>query len=236
MSNNYFQFKQFTVRQDKCAMKVSTDACIQGAWTPIDGNVSTVLDIGTGTGLLSLMTVQRNSRIHIDAIELDAEAAAQARENIASSPWWHSIRIIDADVRNHVFEKKYDMVICNPPFFNNSLLGNDNCRNSVRHTLSLSYTDLLAVMQKALKPTGYASVLLPAAEHAEWERIIKINGWYISRLLKVYPKEGMACNRIVSISTPIETQRTEDRLQIYTTAGNYTEQFTALMKDYYLRL
>eukprot|EP01136_Pigoraptor_vietnamica_P012822 Opistho-1_new@53158 len=117
MSNHYFQFKQFTIHQDKCAMKVSTDACIQGAWTPIANDVVHVLDIGTGTGLLSLMLAQRNSNIHIDAIELDADAARQAQENISASPWADRVDVMQGDVTAYQFAKQYDMVICNPPFF-----------------------------------------------------------------------------------------------------------------------
>lgn len=236
MSNSYFQFKQFTVHQDKCAMKVSTDACIQGAWTPVEENARSVLDIGTGTGLLSLMLAQRNSDIFIDAIELDADASMQADENIASSRWKERIKIINTDVRYHKFDSIYDMVICNPPFFNSSLLGDNDSRNNVRHTLSLSYTDLFEAIQKVLKPTGTASILLPAAEHAEWERIILSNGWNFSRVLKVYPKEHAAYNRVVSICTPRDTECTEEQLQIYDTAGKYTSQFTVLMKGYYLNL
>lgn len=176
MSNHYFQFKQFTIHQDKCAMKVSTDACIQGAWTPIANDVVDVLDIGTGTGLLSLMLAQRNSSIHIDAIELDADAAIQAKENASASPWADRVQMMQGDVTTHQFTKQYDMVICNPPFFNNSLLGDDAQRNSVRHTISLSYDALLAVLQNVLKPTGYAAVLLPAAEHEIWQNLLLKNG------------------------------------------------------------
>src|SRR6476661_11279441 len=99
MSNQYFQFKQFMVQQDRCAMKVSTDACIQGAWTPIADDVQHVLDIGAGTGLLSLMLAQRNGQLHIDAIELDEQAASQAQENVAASPWKHKINVWQGDVK-----------------------------------------------------------------------------------------------------------------------------------------
>src|SRR5205085_2984467 len=122
-SNSYFQFKQFRVQQEATAMKVSTDACIQGAWTPIEPFVKNVLDIGTGTGLLSLMVAQRNNHILIDAIELDENAAQQATENIHASPWGDRINIVNGDIRNYTFNRQYDLIICNPPFFQNSLLG-----------------------------------------------------------------------------------------------------------------
>ncbi|MFN4247245.1 MAG: tRNA1(Val) (adenine(37)-N6)-methyltransferase [Flavipsychrobacter sp.] len=237
MSNHYFQFKQFTIHQDKCAMKVSTDACIQGAWTPIADDVVDVLDIGTGTGLLSLMLAQRNSSIHIDAIELDADAAIQAKENVSASPWADRVQIIQGDITTHQFTKQYDMVICNPPFFNNSLLGDDAQRNSVRHTISLSYDALLAVLQNVLKHTGYAAILLPAAEHDVWQNLLLKNGWGITRLLQVHPKETGGYNRVISLCSKQSMVEAEiEKLQIYKLGGGYTEAFTQLLQPFYLKL
>ncbi len=236
MSNSYFQFKQFTIRQERCAMKVSTDACIQGAWVPVADNVKTVLDIGTGTGLLSLMLAQRYSHIQIDAIEIDTDAAAQAQENIAASPWADRITVIQADATNHTFGKQYDMVICNPPFFNNSLLGDDVQRNQVRHTLTLTYNALFNIIQKVLKPDGYASILLPAAEHDVWLQILYSNGWGVSKQLQVFPKDGSNYNRVVSISTADAQTTNTEHLQIYAAGGGYTDAFTALLQLFYLKL
>ncbi len=237
MSNHYFQFKQFTIHQDKCAMKVSTDACIQGAWTPIANNVVHVLDIGAGTGLLSLMLAQRNSNIHIDAIELDADAAMQAQENISASPWADRVEVMQGDVTTHSFTRQYDMVICNPPFFNNSLLGDDEQRNSVRHTISLSYEALLTVLQNVLTPTGYAAILLPAAEHELWQQLLAKNGWAIAKLLQVHPKEASSYNRVISLCGKQPMTETEiEKLQIYKQGGGYTESFTQLLQPFYLKL
>lgn len=133
MSNSYFQFKQFRVEQDRCAMKVTTDACIQGAWTPVLPSVKNVLDVGTGTGILALMLAQKNSEITVDAIEVDKDAAGQARANVAGSPWRERINILEGDVRNYPFDKRYDLIITNPPFFSNSLLGDDVNKNLARH-------------------------------------------------------------------------------------------------------
>lgn len=235
MSNQYFHFKQFTIHQDRCAMKVSTDACIQGAWAPILPHVENVLDIGTGTGLLSLMLAQRNSTIHIDAIELDGDAATQARENVQSSPWANRINIIQADARSYGFQKRYDMVICNPPFFNNSLLGDDDKRNSVRHTLSLSYADLFSLMSEVLNDDGYAVVLLPVAEHAEWEKIVNRNGWSISDTLLVQPRANTEVNRVVSVCTKQHSPLAVHRLTIYD-ASAYTDDAIRLLQPYYQKL
>ena len=237
MSNHYFQFKQFTIHQDRCAMKVSTDACIQGAWTPIVGDVVDVLDIGAGTGLLSLMLAQRNSQINIDAIELDADTAAQASENINASPWAGRINMMQGDVTTYPFTKQYDMVICNPPFFNNSMLGEDEQRNSVRHTITLTYDALLSALGSVLKQTGYAAILLPAAEYEVWQQLLKKNGWGITKLLEVHPKESSGYNRVISLCSKQSMEETEiEKLQIYKQGGGYTDAFTQLLQSFYLKL
>ncbi|MBS1781417.1 MAG: methyltransferase [Bacteroidetes bacterium] len=237
MSNSWFQFKQFTIHQDRCAMKVSTDACIQGAWTPVKQGVQRILDIGCGTGLLTLMLAQRTESAIIDAIELDEDAALQAKENVQKSPWQDRINVIQADVRDYTFTEQYDMVICNPPFFNNSLLGDDTGRNQVRHTLSLSYKDLFEVIKKVLTPGGYASILLPAAEHVLWKEIVTNGGWGFESTLKVYPKHNASYNRVVSISTAnSDGMQQEQQLQIYAANGGYTTDFVELMRPFYLKL
>ncbi|MBS1774296.1 MAG: methyltransferase [Bacteroidetes bacterium] len=217
-------------------MKVSTDACIFGACAPVSDSVKTVLDIGTGTGLLSLMLAQRNENIHIDAIEIDDDAAAQAAENIASSPWSERIHVIHADVKEYAFTHQYDMVICNPPFFNNSLLGDNDSRNNVRHTISLSFENLFAVIKRVLKPEGYACIILPATEHDVWNSIVIKNGWGVERLLKVYPKKDVPYNRVVSICVPNTTGVIEESLQIYEDDKTYTSDFVKLMQAFYLKL
>jgi tRNA1Val (adenine37-N6)-methyltransferase len=236
MSNTFFHFKQFSIHQDRCAMKVSTDACIQGAWTPIGAEVIDVLDIGAGTGLLSLMLAQRNNTLNIDAIELDTEAAQQAMENFSASLWSERLNLINADIRDYQFSKQYDMVICNPPFFSNSLLGDDEKRNAVRHNLSLSFDDLWSVINKALKPEGYASVLLPAIEYEVWADILQEKGWYIKAKLEVTPKEGLPYNRVVSICSRQPAPTTIEVVQIYATPIGYTNAFTDLLQPFYQKL
>lgn len=238
MSNTFFQFKQFTVNQDKCAMKVSTDACIQGAWTPIAGNVKHVLDIGTGTGLLSLMLAQRNPGIYIDAIELDESAAIQAKENIESSPWRDRMNVIHADIREYTFDKKYDLVICNPPFFQNSLLGPDAGRNNVRHNTTLSFHDLLKVMLATLAPGGYGSILLPSAEMEIWGNLAENAGLSIFNKLLISPNKNSGANRVVSLfSVPGENKIADNTdLIIYAASNEYTVGFSDLMAPFYLKL
>ncbi|RYE25873.1 MAG: methyltransferase domain-containing protein [Sphingobacteriales bacterium] len=234
--NSYFQFKQFRIEQDRCAMKVSTDACIQGAWTPVLPGVKNVLDIGAGTGLLSLMLTQKNDSIKIDAIELDSDAAAQADENFRSSPWNDRLHVFQGSVQSFTKEKKYDLIICNPPFFNNSLLGPDAIRNTARHTNELSYLDIIDAMENLLGADGYASILLPTAEHKVWSQQVAEAGWFIHVELQVQPLPHKSANRIVSICSRKESPTRIEQLCIYKQQGIYTDAFVELMHPYYLQL
>lgn len=238
MPNDYFQFKQFRIQQDACAMKVSTDACIQGAWTEVDDTVTRILDIGAGTGLLSLMLAQRSrSDVMIDAIELDEPTAAQAAENASSSPWSERITVMQGDITVLPLQAQYDMVICNPPFFNNSLQGDDTQRNMARHTNTLGYAELLHSLQCALTSEGYASILLPVAEHAIWKQLLDEEGWHISQELWVKPNKVKPVNRVVSICSRQQgSGLVKEELCIYNGDRTYTGEFAALLADYYLAL
>jgi tRNA1Val (adenine37-N6)-methyltransferase len=237
MSNSYFQFKQFLVKQERSAMKVSTDACIQGAWTPITEKVKQVLDIGTGTGLLSLMLAQRKQNLTIDAIELDEYAFTEAKENVAVSPWSNRINIINCDAREYAFNNKYDMIICNPPFFKDSLLSDDKNRNLARHNLSLSFEELYDILRNVLKDNGYASIMLPPAEHNGWENLLQRNGWSVFCRLFVQPRQELQPNRIISLCTTTSVKKQPDEaLLIYEKENVYTEQFIKLLNPFYLNL
>jgi len=235
MSNTYFRFKQFIIHQDKCGMKVSTDACIQGAWTPILPHVKRALDIGTGTGLLSLMLAQRNSDIHIDTIELDEAAALQAKENIAASPWADRINVIQGDVRTYSFTAPYDMIICNPPFFHKSLQSDDEARNNARHTTQLTHDELIILFGKLLEQDGYAAVLLPALNHEVFEKSLKINRFDIFNKLFIIPKAGNEPNRVVIMCSKAGLQECElHHLPIRTAENAYNQHFISLLEPFYL--
>ena len=144
MSQPFFQFKQFTVWHDKCAMKVGTDGVLLGAWTPVESSAR-ILDIGTGTGLVALMLAQRCSASVI-ALEIDGKAAQQAAENITRSPWGSRIEVVCQDFRlysNKNNSLKYDTIVSNPPYFTDSLKCPDSQRNTARHNDNLSYEELL---------------------------------------------------------------------------------------------
>lgn len=236
MPNSFFRFQQFTIQQDRCAMKVSTDACLQGAWTPIAETVKSVLDIGAGTGLLSLMLAQRSDRIQVDALELDSATALQARENVASSPWSSRVCVINADATEHSYNKQYDLVVCNPPFFNNSLLGDNDSRNLARHNISLTYSDLWSVLNQVLTPDGCASIMLPVVEHAQWEDLLSKNDWHIHHRLCIHHRANSSCKRIVSLCSRKATESViEEKLIIYSAPNQYSLETSELLKPFYLR-
>src|SRR5688500_4757987 len=167
MPNDYFRFKHFTIQQGMTAMKVTTDACLFGGWIAERFSVlqketgkPDVLDLGTGTGLLSLMLAQKLEAA-IDAIEIHTAAAAQAKENVEASTWKEMITVIHADVREYSFNKQYDLVMSNPPFYENDLRSPVASVNQARHDTSLTFHDLLILVNHLLKQDGYFAVLIP---------------------------------------------------------------------------
>jgi len=237
MRNPYFQFKQFRIAQERCAMKVTTDACIQGAWTPINQNVNKVLDIGAGTGLLSLMLAQRNVDIAIDAIEIDVDAATQAAENISASPWEERIHIHEGDIRSFTPAHKYDLIITNPPFFNNSLLSDKSSINAARHTQALPYEELQRAISKLLHDDGYYSVLLPYAEYQLWKEMQLSQGWQECGSLSVSHRQGAAVKRVVGLFSKLAAAEViKEQLVIKGEAQQYTAEFIQLLFRFYLDL
>jgi tRNA1Val (adenine37-N6)-methyltransferase len=216
MSNSYFQFKQFRIEQGNCAMKVTTDACIQGAWTPLLPNVRRVLDIGAGTGLLSLLLAQRRPGL--------------------VSKWKDTLQVIEADARNYTAALKYDMIISNPPFFINSLLSCSDSRNLARHTRSLSSNDLLATINNNLCEGGYASILLPTAEYNLFEVSMMEAGWYEWERLSVKHTASSAAKRIVAIISKSKPVLKVAHELIIKNERQYTSAFIQLLSPFYLAL
>src|SRR5215469_6840752 len=161
MPNGYFQFKQFTVYQDRCAMKVCTDACILGAWFAHKAPPwSTVLDIGSGTGLLMLMLAQKHKG-EIRGIELDLAAFRQLQHNIGQSPWKQMLQVFPGDVRSFSFRSKFDFIITNPPFYEGDLPAAGTAANLARHSKELTLSELLSVIDSNLSPKGAFGILRP---------------------------------------------------------------------------
>lgn len=236
MSNPYFKFKKFTIYQDKCAMKVTTLACIQGAWLPTC-KPKRILDIGSGTGLLSLMAAQQYG-CRIDAVEIDEDAFAQLSSNIESSPWGKSIVTFHDNIltfaRHH--KNSYDLIITNPPFFTNHLQSPNSRINMARHNLSLSLPELVECAAKLLSNQGRISVLLPPEQTAQAESLFRDHSILLVDQLSITDRMHQKPKAIVSIFAREKIEVINKTLIIKTDDGSYTSEFKALLKDYYLNL
>ncbi|NIG54640.1 tRNA1(Val) (adenine(37)-N6)-methyltransferase [Chitinophaga sp. Cy-1792] len=241
MSNTYFKFKQFIIHQEHCAMKVCTDACIQGAFTAqhlaLHGHaVKRVLDIGAGTGLLSLMVAQQHAA-DITAVELDPGAALQSRENFASSPWAERLHLKEADIRTLPAEDQFDFIITNPPFYESALKSGDAKKDQAMHATNLSYAALLEVIAAHLSRAGAFSVLLPYVEFEQFKLLAERAGFHLRRVLRVRQSaRHTAWFRAVGIFEWTPGAVLPEDLVIYDEQNVYTLPFIDLLKDYYFKL
>jgi tRNA1Val (adenine37-N6)-methyltransferase len=238
MSNSYFQFKQFTVHQDKCAMKVCTDACLFGAWVASKiGNkitgVNHVLDIGAGTGLLSLIIAQKTNNTIIEAVEIDKNAAAQARENFISSPWHNRMNVIEGDIKTIQLSSKYDLVISNPPFYENDLKSPDNAKNIAHHSADLSLLELIGIAKKLLTPKGKIAILLPSRRAADFEKQSTNADFFIEQKTLVKQTEKHEPFRVMYLLGMTEMNIKTDYMSIKQ-KEHYTPEFISLLKEFYL--
>ncbi|MDP9041174.1 MAG: methyltransferase [Bacteroidota bacterium] len=234
MPNPYFSFKKFTIHQDRCTMKVCTDSCILGAWTTTHSrNAEKILDIGTGTGLLTLMTAQKSSAF-IDAIESNREAATQARENIKASPWSDRVCLIEGDARNFLFTTRYDFIITNPPFYQSDLRSSNDKKNEAKHDESLILEELMKVICSCLKNDGAFSILLSFHRTGYFENLASLNGFYLTEKLTVKQTPEHSPFRSICLfrfQKPATVAYCE--LVIKDAIGKYTPEFTKLLEDYY---
>ena len=235
MTNTWFQFKQFIIHQDKTAMKVGTDGVLLGAWASCE-NASTVLDIGTGTGLLALMCAQKSKAI-VTAVEIEANAALQASENALNSSFADRIKVIHTDVKSYAKsnKEKFDFIICNPPFFQASESQGEEKRMQARQQVSLNYEQLISVISQLLNDDGKASLICPADHFKNLSPIIAVNGMHIYKQCNVYPNSGLPFKRIL-----LEIGFQKEGIsysEIFIESGQrhtYTEEFKQLTKDFYL--
>lgn len=218
-------------------MKVCTDACLFGALVANkDLTNARCLDIGTGTGLLSLMIAQKNDIALLDAVELNADAAGQALENIVASSWTEKINVYNEDILTFNPGKKYDCIISNPPFFENDLQSPDNNKNDAKHNTTLNLSQLLTVAEKHLTPEGVFAVLLPYQRVSYFtEEAIKA-GFHLTRQMLVKQTIKHKYFRGILVFRRKKAQIQDTTLIIRDTDHNYTPEFTALLKDYYLFL
>lgn len=245
MSNQYFKFKQFVVRHEQCAMKVGTDGVLLGAWTTTEPrfNISDsklrILDIGTGSGLIALMLAQHFSEAWIDAIDIDQKAAQQAKENFDSSPWSTRLHIADCKLQEWKPEYRYDLIVSNPPFFQNSLKNPDIGRKMARHTDMLSFNELVLHSARLINENGRLALILPADAEKEIRSLAKNEGLLPAHITHVFSKEGRPERRVLILferSKFRNPERTiqEDSLILEDDKGGRSVQYSELTKDFYL--
>ncbi len=235
MANPYFRFKQFVIYQDRCAMKVGTDGVLLGAWTACE-QAKTILDIGAGTGLISLMLAQRSSA-QIDAVEIDEEAVLQAQENVQASPWVDRVKVFTSSVQDFVKEsaRKYDLIVSNPPYFHNSQKSPKHARTKARHTDELPFGDLLESAKQLLEVDGRLEVVLPVEEGEIFiTKAIEL-GFFCAKRINVIPKPNANPKRLLLSFALQEVVCEEGSLMIETeTRHQYSDEFKAMTKEFYL--
>lgn len=239
MSNNIFTFKQFAVRQEGSAMKVGTDGVLLGAWCSIPSDAGRALDIGTGTGLIALMTAQRGTKIMVDAIEIDAMSAEQAQRNVADSPWADRITVIRDDIREFAAAEQciYDLLVTNPPYFTESLLPPDKARTTARHTTLLDHGQLVAAAAKLLGAEGIFATILPFAQAETFIALAIRNGLHLARRTDVCPTPDSPPKRtLMEFSRRITIRPSTGILVIESGQRHrYSEEYKALTQDFYLK-
>ena len=228
-----FRFNKFDVEQEDVAMKVGTDGVLLGAWADCEG-AERILDIGTGTGVIALQMAQRNPEAQICAVEIDKIAAKRARANFDLSPWAERLTVAQSAVQEFVPTEKFDLIVSNPPYFVDSLLPPDAKRSTARHTHDLTFEELDNAVCRLLSESGKFALILPVAE---FEKYLTLTQLYLVRRCDVCPVEGGAVKRIMGEFAKQPT--TETKLETIAIErgkrGDYTDDYRALTKDFYLK-
>ena len=232
--NKSFTFKQFRIDIGQCGMPVSTDGVLLGAWATINNSLS-ILDIGCGTGLLSLMCAQREPLSQIDAVELMPVAVEVAQTNFQNSIWTKQITLFHQDILSFSPQKKYDAIICNPPYFNSGEQSQKGERSVARHTDALPFVDLLAQCKKLLSSQGRASFILPLIEGEKFIEIAKNHDFKLTKLTKIKTTEKKSVSRLLIELSLFPYVYQETTLIIHSKDG-YSNDFIQLTRHFYLNM
>lgn len=234
-----FQFKQFSVNQDQCAMKIGTDGVLLGAWTPIINRPNAILDIGTGTGIIALMLAQRSDAQQIDALEIDEKAYEQAVDNFENSPWSDRLFCFHASLDEFVEEpeEEYDLIISNPPFYTDDFRSENEQRDLARFQEAMPFEDLIEAAALLLSETGVFSVIIPFKEE---EKFIALADEYDLFPIKITRVKGTPTSEIKRSLLAFRKYELPvllaDELVIETSRHQYTAEYIALTQDFYLKM
>ncbi len=236
MANSYFQFKQFKIERDKCAMKVCTDSCLFGAWVPIPTSTKTILDIGTGTGLLSLMCAQKTNA-SITGIEIDEAAYLQTQSNFKNSHWNNRLEVVLGDIRKYAFQQKFDFIICNPPFFKDKIVSFSPTEKIAKHSTHLNIYELFESIHNLLNLNGQFACLFPFFRKDEIEKIAYEFNFHLVHSIYFKQSTSHSYFRYAAVFT---TQKNEplshQEVAIKNELGHYSDAVIQLLQPYYLYL
>jgi tRNA1Val (adenine37-N6)-methyltransferase len=234
-----FSFKQFSIQQDRCAMKIGTDGVLLGAWTPIENNPFSILDVGTGTGVIALMLAQRSHAEQIDALEIDEEAYEQSVDNFENSPWSDRLFCFHAGLDEFVEEPEdeYDLIVSNPPFYTDEYKSENEQRDLARFADAMPFEDLIEAADLLLSENGIFAVIIPFKEEETFLALAAAFELYPLKITRVkgtptteIKRSLLAFSRNEKIDFPI------DELIIETSRHIYTSEYIELTKDFYLKM
>ena len=236
MSNDAFEFKKFIIKQNKCAMKVGTDAVLLGSWVTTD-NCQRILDIGTGTGVIALMLAQKTTAA-ITALEIDEATYEQAKENVSESTFHRQIKVVHQSFQEFWKQnkEKYDLIISNPPFFIDSLKSTDAPRSTARHADVLPFADLIEGAKELLLAQGKFCLILPKKEAEYFKKLAEQKGFYLTKLLRVRPSHDKEEDKRHIMQFELhDNSYSEETLYIRTAdPQEYSPEYKLLTKDYYM--
>ena len=233
-----FKFKEFTINQDRCAMKIGTDGVLLGAWTSIDNRPFSVLDIGAGTGVLSLMIAQRSSAENIEAIEIDADAYEQCAENFENSPWSDRLFCYHASLLEFIEEvdDEFDLIICNPPFYSEDYKTQDKSRDLARFNDAMPFEHLIYAAAKLLSEDGIFSTVIPFKEESNFVELASKVGLFLNRSLHIKGSPESEIKRSLLEFSFQKKETSASELIIETSRHQYTDDYINLTKDFYLKM
>jgi len=230
-----FRFKKFDVRHEQSAMKVGTDGVLLGAWADVS-NCRHILDIGAGTGLIAMMLAQRAIDATIVAVEIDEPASDEMRLNFSACPWKDRIQAVNTEIQSFESPKSFDLIVSNPPYFNNGTLPPTTARKSARHENTLSQYDLLKSVDRLLSPNGKLCIILPYQEALEFERTAFEYELHLNKVLAFHAKEDKPAERLLMEFSKNQNNKVISKLVHYTDNGDWTEDYKQLTRDFYIKL
>lgn len=237
MALETFQFKQFSIVHDRCAMKVGTDAVLLGAWAPISPSIKSILDIGSGSGILALMLAQRSNAELIDGLEIDKESYEQCVINFKTSPWADRLFCYHASLKEYSNEiyTKYDLIISNPPFYNDTYTTKDKSRNTARFESAMPFIELLESIRNLLSNNGYFCVIIPYEFEANFINLANIKMLYCNKLLRVRGKKNGDIKRSLMMFSFEKKLVKIDEIYLEKKRHNYSKAYIDLTKEFYLK-